>query len=194
MRIIGYQLRISAQENARLWADETRRATYLPNLEAPSPLSADVAAWPENTDKQLASKIFEGVAGLGFYNVKRSYMATDIEGSGSTLICVSVSEEDAKRLEVKHDFKTTQTLLNDFILLGFDVCDDWLTSGLSNCADMEGKKDRALHVGKTNNHCLFDTFAEAARSANLLDEVFPEHAPFFPVAVFVAKNSQNLLS
>ena len=74
--------------------------------------------------------------------------------------------------------------------LGYDIADEGLTSGLSNCGYKE--EDRETIAGAfgpfLNEHGLFTEFAEANSFKLKTNIRVPEHAPFFVYAIFSDKN------
>ncbi len=76
-------------------------------------------------------------------------------------------------------------------LLGFDVSDGSLLSGLSNCgyAAEESKSLRAQWRGHLNQHHLFEEPASASGFCRLTDARVPEHAPFCVYGLYVVKKS-----
>jgi hypothetical protein len=68
-------------------------------------------------------------------------------------------------------------------LLGYDVCDEWGLSGLSNCGLEPGREDVAALRAKwgplLNRAHLFDSRDAAAAFAHASDARVEEHAPFF---------------
>jgi hypothetical protein len=72
-------------------------------------------------------------------------------------------------------------------LLGYDVCDDSLLSGLMNCAYAAGEKSclRERWKSALNSFHLFNHAADAQAFSTESDARVPEHGPFQVVAVCV---------
>ncbi len=72
-------------------------------------------------------------------------------------------------------------------LLGFDVGDGGLLSGLSNCG-YQAEERAALRLRwapQLNEHHLFEETAPAFEFRALADERVPEHAPFFVYGLYL---------
>ncbi|MGH9657014.1 MAG: hypothetical protein ACRD96_00630, partial [Bryobacteraceae bacterium] len=72
-------------------------------------------------------------------------------------------------------------------LLGYDVSDGSLVSGLSNCGYRDDEKSgmRPQWGPHLNEHHLFDDPVRAAEFARLCGERIKEHAPFFVYGLHV---------
>lgn len=81
-------------------------------------------------------------------------------------------------------------------LLGYDVADEWLLSGLTNCGFDEMTEDveaiRKKYISTLNAYHLFDTLEPAVEFMALSDERVPEHAPFFVFGVWSLKKEDDL--
>ncbi len=71
-------------------------------------------------------------------------------------------------------------------LLGYDVADSAMTSGLMNCGFEEPEREplRTEWAPRLNEHGLFAAPEDAARFRALSDERVPSHAPFFVFALY----------
>jgi hypothetical protein len=80
---------------------------------------------------------------------------------------------------------TPPTISDNWRLLGFDVADAGLTSGLSNCGHKQSEIAglRASWVADLNEHHLFTDMARALAFRDVTDRRVPEHAPFFVYAL-----------
>ena len=76
-------------------------------------------------------------------------------------------------------------------LLGYDVADAWLTSGLSGFGYLPEVEDihdaRAKWGGKLNRFHLFDRYDHADKFRHASDSRVSEHAPFFVFAIWDCK-------
>jgi hypothetical protein len=72
-------------------------------------------------------------------------------------------------------------------LVGFDVCDDHLTSGLSNCGITGHEKSELQNKfsGLLNQFGLFTNAGDAAEFARAINEIVKEHAPFDWVGLYI---------
>ena len=71
-------------------------------------------------------------------------------------------------------------------LIGFDVADYWLMSGLANCgySAQEAALLTPARAPLLNEWHLFSTLAEATADAEVTDERVPEHAPFYAYGLY----------
>ena len=82
-------------------------------------------------------------------------------------------------------------------LLGYDVADEWLHSGLTNWGfdklteDVEGIRKK--YVPALNAYHLFDTLEAAKEFQILSDERVQEHAPFFVFGIWLIKKEASSL-
>ena len=74
---------------------------------------------------------------------------------------------------------------SSWTLLGLDVADGWLLSGLSNCGyDPSERASLPLQWGgELNEHHLFDRLTAARAFRDATNVRVPEHAPFFVYGV-----------
>ncbi len=79
-------------------------------------------------------------------------------------------------------------------LMGFDVCDAGLISGLMNCGytPQESSLWRPRWAHKLNDWHLFGSIRDACAFALDSDTRVPEHAPFRPVGVLLQSHSSVL--
>jgi hypothetical protein len=72
-------------------------------------------------------------------------------------------------------------------LVGYDVCDEMLLSGLMDCGyDSDERVELAREFGpKLNRWHLFDSVQDADRFRAISNVRVPEHAPFQVVALYV---------
>ncbi|MBL1149691.1 MAG: hypothetical protein D8M53_05735 [Armatimonadetes bacterium] len=76
----------------------------------------------------------------------------------------------------------------EFSMLGFDVADEWLLSGLMNCGYINAERaDLAKEFGShLNKWHLFHDLNAAHAFQTITDQRVPEHAPFFVYALWAA--------
>jgi hypothetical protein len=75
-------------------------------------------------------------------------------------------------------------------LLGYDVADRWLLSGLSDCgwAPGEIRPSGAWSVAQLNEHHLFHEPERAFEYVEAVNLRVPEHAPFFVYSLYLLPN------
>jgi hypothetical protein len=79
-------------------------------------------------------------------------------------------------------------------LLGYDIADPWLTSGLMNCGytDAEREPWMSRWRQKLNAHHLFDTPDEGLLFAQDTNERVFEHAPFYVYGLYTSETAVRL--
>jgi hypothetical protein len=80
-------------------------------------------------------------------------------------------------------------------LLGYDVSDKWLTSGLSNCSTNETEMQllRDTYASALNEHHLFEAIKPAVDFMHVSDERVRAHAPFFVFGLWLIKKEEGLV-
>lgn len=197
--VLGYQIRVPINQLASLWTQE-RRDQYLLNASVEFPLSADRRVWPVADHPALARQLFVDFVsgdnhapnGLSLFSLKKNAICdvASLSKNGEAVIAIGVESGMANHLRDKRSFKALnaeETPSEPHIqLLGFDVCDEWLLSGLMNCG--MGASDQATlrqkYAGKINLHGLFDEYETASNYSLDVNKIIPEHAPFFPASIF----------
>jgi hypothetical protein len=195
---LGCQIRVPIPQLTSLWTSE-RRAQYLlvPSVEAP--MSADPRVWPIADSADLAKLIFDNFVsgpyeapnGLNLFHLRNN--ATNFIPLGPEnpqVVSIEVENEIASQLATKRSIELGTLNLSEKKqnrrLLGFDVCDDTLLSGLMNCGTSaeHRAKLRRNYVVSLNNRGLFDDPLKASKFAVDLSSIVPEHGPFFQVGLY----------
>ncbi len=84
-----------------------------------------------------------------------------------------------------------EIFLKKFVDLGYDIIDLFGISGIANI----GYKDEVLHFfegTKINEFGLISNSEDAIRIANLVSNLVPEHAPFFPVNLWGCRRIKEI--
>jgi hypothetical protein len=201
--ILGYQLRVPAEEVGAHW-DSNRRMHYLLRPEIESPLSADPRVWPVADAPSFAREIFENATSgqfeapnaLNLFRLKRHLPhASQPTSKKCQVVGIGVTRDVGPNLVAMHsiilDAEPDLDEANVLELLGMDVCDSHLISILMNCGiSLEYlAKLRQTYASSINRHGLFDDVALANQYATDLTLIVPEHAPLFPVALFGIRQS-----
>lgn len=199
MTTIGYQLRLPRDEASATWSPE-RRAKYLLVPDIDAPLSADVDVWPVASENEIGEELFadyvsgeyEAANGLGVFQLRSGSNsgALGLAASKLNVVGISADQADADRLMSKYLISRNSIATPSDIalkLLGFDVCDDALISGLMNCGVGVFQRNDLVKRFKIfiNEYGLFDRFDIAQDFAGVIDGLVPEHAPFIPIGLFV---------
>ena len=193
LTLLGYDGRERWCPRERLWPAD-RNQDFLLRADVEKPLSADVIVWPSVfSDAQLDLLGLEdlglGTAGLPSPSVHgwvqglwqdlgalRTELAPVIERKFDV---IAVTSSAPWHYDVPHC--VPPSLDDEWSLLGFDVVDGWLLSGLSNCGYREEEIEplRSRWAPCLNAHHLFNDEGEAVALARLTARRVREHAPFF---------------
>jgi hypothetical protein len=193
---LGYQLRIPISHVPTLWPPQ-RREQYLLCPKTDAPLSADGRVWPIADSSILAESLFEDFSpgpneapnGLNLFRLRPGNDLESLRDVDEVLIAIGTAQDVAKVLIARHFIVNAKTdklpHSKSFGLLGYDVCDETLLSGLMNCGVA---KDNQLALRNSfavalNSHGLFDDFDLAAQFSLEISHMAPEHAPFIPVSL-----------
>src|SRR5262245_3300046 len=148
-----------------LWNDE-RRYDYLLREDVAKPLSADTCVWPSVLLGEQRSILIATQSRTLLEGIHMEHLAQGREESWCVLIASHVSP-------------SSQFEPVDSCLLGYDVVDAWLLSGLSNCMySAEEKKALSHWKHQLNAHHLFQLQTSAEEFVNATNKRVPEHAPF----------------
>ncbi|MBK6848906.1 MAG: hypothetical protein IPG96_15695 [Proteobacteria bacterium] len=193
-RLLGFDLRVFSNE----WPAE-RRAAYLLR-EVAQPGSADSAVWPSIFDGTVQARpawvgpfqdLWEDLAALG------QAVAALGETPRGELVAVTVHARERAGLgsfleahrgydpwtgeRVPLPYPLPERCSERWALIGYDVCDVWGLSGLSNCAYDSGHAAelRAAWAPRLNDRHLFVTLDDADAYRHVTDARVAEHAPFW---------------
>ena len=204
-QLLGYQLRTPIGELAHLWPKD-RRDDYLLRPEIVGALSADPSVWPWAERPQLAAKLFvdysaepfESPNGLKLYLLRKGALqALRESGDQALLVGLAADDRDAEGLRAKHFSQQPSAATGaeeGFLeLRGVDVCDEWLASGLMNCRVSAANQEmlRTQFGASINPAGLFSNQQVAVAFAEKLNGLVPEHAPFMPFHVYVARAASS---
>lgn len=174
------------------WTEERRREFLLdPSVRFPK--SVDSHVW---TEVCPAMTVAGGLRlPLPFWDSRQEMLAA----SGYTPASASLTEvtivlyaDDVVPAHVEAmGIRPYEAGSEERFFLGFDVADDGLTSGLSNCGYGPSDREQAEPFSLSlNEHGLFSTI-EAANAFRLFSDArVAEHAPFFVYGVFCDKDLQ----
>lgn len=188
--ILGFQLRLSLDQISE-WNKE-RRTTFLLREDIAKPLSVDEEIWPVLDDAKARNDLFLNPElpsnGLNVHDLRPRVPAWPEKGC---LIAITASDAEVSNLRSRHriepEVRPAQALEElGLRLLGFDVADVWLYSGLSNCALGESKSMLSQRFSRSINHFgLFDSHEEAEVFRHGADSRIPDHAPFIVYGLWV---------
>jgi hypothetical protein len=171
-RLLGFDVR---QAPGARWSAD-RRAQFLLRPELMAPLSVDEGVWP--------SAVPETTSWRGGPQNLWSHLAS-LPRAEWTLAVAQVCFEGTPSPFTTDE--TTPTQLDEsWTLLGYDVADTWLLSGLSNCGyhTDEVAPLRGTWGPRLNDHHLFGQLDDARAFAALSGRRVSAHAPFFVFALW----------
>ena len=190
-RVVGYDAREMWPGAGAAW-DAARREAFLFRPDVGRPLSTDTTVWPSVFDHgdrgrrppytghqdlwNSLPELEEFLAGGGLEDRPHSIIAVTLPLS----VC---DAGERARWDAELEATTPPTCEEAWPLLGYDVSDRWLLSGLSNCGFVPSVEDvRALRdewgPGLNEFH-LFARLGRAAEFREFSDARVAEHAPFF---------------
>ncbi len=187
--VLGYDVRERWCPLERLWP-APRRQQFLLRTDVAKPLSADVTVWPGVfADPQLD---WLEEPGLGSNGVPVPSMRGWVQNLWQSLAAIVAALPEhggpvdiiAVTSPVPWHFAVPVSeppgLDDSWDLLGYDVVDGWLLSGLMNCGYEEHEVDtlRSRWARLLNAHHLFGAEGDAAAFVVVSDARVREHAPF----------------
>ena len=192
--LLGLQLR-QAISNLPPWSD-SRRQDYLLQESIERPLSVDPAVWPRSTNDEEYRHIFRHCSDIPeatspqnglevFFPLDQRLVRTPYLNPADSLIALTASTQDAGMLAAEHNFElpyeSSETLSTfGWTHLGYDIADEWLTSGLMNCSyHLSSKAHFSLKFATClNQHGLFTDRSAAIEFCEETNTRVREHAPF----------------
>jgi hypothetical protein len=194
--LLGFDARRAVGGNSADW-DADRRENFLIRTDATRPLSTDQIVWPPvfEGDPRPASCAGHQTLWNDLECLRLHAPSSDQESSEPyCLVAVTVHPGDGD--EGERDYWRSQAPPSTppardaaWSLLGYDVSDRWLLSGLSNCGFLPAAEDvqaiRRRWSGKLNKHHLFDAPADAFDFRELADKRAEEHSPFFVFGIWL---------
>lgn len=187
--LLGFDARVP--ENEHNW-DMKRREQFLIRLDAERPSSTDTGVWPAvfNTGLQPPTCVGHQNLWNDLACLRSSVLSAD--GAPCRIIAVSVYLPIYQHKEIeawKDAAGPVAPAVRDpeWPLLGYDISDRWLLSGLSNCGFLPGEEAlsfRKKWSNKLNNSHLFDRLENALEFKVVSDGRAPEHGPFFVFGIW----------
>jgi hypothetical protein len=193
--LLGFDAR-EVSSPPRDW-DAARREEYLLRPEVERPLSVDTLVWPS---------VFGEIVDLGWTGPVQGLwedlgrmdqrLQTLPETAGWRIAVAWVPENDPRRSSEPANVPKSTTpneLGDEWSILGFDVADRWLLSGLANCwyEPSERTAFRRDWAGELNEHHLFHSAATARAFRDATDARVQEHAPFFVYCLLKIPDAQE---
>jgi hypothetical protein len=202
-RLLGFDVREMWQEYHIIWSRE-RKDQYLLREDIKKPLSTDTMVWPSvfGAVDELHPPVHRGSLSLwdDLEEMRDFMVARNITAHiffwtiGITLVS---GEFGAGQEAMGYPTLSALSLpagSEHWALLGYDVSDHSLLSGLSNCGYWEDEKSEyTQRWGKHLNHYhLFSEVEPAVEFKEVSDRRVPEHAPFFVYGLYlIAKGMET---
>jgi hypothetical protein len=193
--LLGFDARVAGADRPP-W-DATRRARYLLRPDVTAPASTDRLAWPSVFDLAGApappawtganATVWDDLERLRAFVSERWPRPVP---SHATVAVTWVSDrgfvEAGEAGPYREPTKPPATAA-EWSLLGFDVADGSLLSGLMNCGyDAAEVDDLRVRWGRRlNDHGLFGSIGDALAFRAVTDARVPEHAPFFVYGLYL---------
>ena len=192
--VLGFDLRPA---EVPAW-DEGRRKLFLLRQDIARPLSIDVLVWPslfaragEQGTEDIPVPDWIGPNASLWENLEemRAWLdARDVDRSGAAVVAVGwlsklgFSDPQGPYPEAGKPSRPQ----GGWELLGYDVADRWLLSGLSNCGweRAEVRPPAAWSNARLNEHHLFQHPEAAFEYVEAANSRVPEHAPFFVYSLY----------
>lgn len=181
--LYGFDARMPIRVADPNWSD-LRRAQYLLRPEILRPLSVDTQVWP----RVLPAGVTDGFAPDYWANLdalRHTCASKGFSGDAVTLIALAVcgNGDQASSLFVPCEPSTIDPAWQP---LGWDVADNGLVSGLSNCGYRQEEVEalRPMFSPQLNEHGLFNSREAAEAFRVVSDKRVPEHAPFLIHRIF----------
>ncbi len=171
--IVRDNLRCVGKRHTDSWT-QARREQYLICPAVRMPLSVDARVTPFSCEEDKPEETVRIVAAAEFVPVESRDSSTSVH------------------LAAWHDFAnahgTPTPTSNQWLPLGYDICDGTFLSGLMNCAFDRAhfRESIGVFVLSLNRYHLFDRISDAERFRILICSAVPEHAPFFLVHLYAA--------
>lgn len=195
--IIGYDARTIADKDNNAW-DLQRKNEYLYRLDVDKTFSTDNKVWASVLRGSERPALFASRQNLwSNLDALQQYLhRNEASCNEYTLVAISLllesltGEEKEKWLDELPISQPSKISVN-WVFLGYDVSDNWLLSGLSNCGFLPGSDDvhklREQWGHKLNENHLFDKCEDAVAFKNFCDVRVEEHKPFFVFGLWAIK-------
>ena len=178
---IGFDLRSTVADPS--WTAD-RRARYLLRHDVASVRSVDPGAWVRPTGLPPAPRTEPEHVGLRPHLSDLLAAARDLDLADAVTVRITELDEEAQPPDGAGPLGTGS---ETYHLLGYDVADYYLMSGLSNCGYTREAEAASLApdwAPRLNEWHLFGNPADATAFAAVTAERVPEHAPFYAYGLY----------
>lgn len=177
---IGFDLRSTVPDPS--WTAE-RKARYLLRHDVASVRSVDPDVWVRPAGLPPAPRTEPEHVGLWPHLSDLLTAAAGLDPAGAVTVRITELDEDAQTPESAGPFGAGSEADH---LLGYDVADYYLMSGLANCGypSTEAASRAPDWAPRLNEWHLFGNPADAMAFAAVTAERVPEHAPFYAYGIY----------
>lgn len=200
VEVVGFDARTMLPERWSSWTKE-RRDRYLIRPDVERPLSTDTSVWPSLFDAGIKRPAWTGALGL-WDDLARLEDELALAGEAVRepywVVAVSLlwaflkpDEQSAWMNPPKLAGGSPEALNSNWTLIGYDVADMFLLSGISNCGFEwdEMQKARTRWRPQLNEHSLFREASAAQAFKFEADSRVAEHAPFSVFGIHLVRKS-----
>jgi hypothetical protein len=186
--VLGFDRRIRSSDiSCGYWSNE-RRSQYLIRMDVLYPLSVDCAVWPRLDEPDLDGSIYSKSYSPLSSSVEELVSSSRLQDGVAIAISVVEPYADNSFYNLMlHAGKTFPLkIAAGWRLFGFDVADEGLISGLTNCGYEESSVNdiRGRWKDQLNDNHLFDSISAAKEFVAYSDFRVPEHAPFYVYGLY----------
>lgn len=208
---LGFDVRLEPEDYLnRVWTSE-RRSEYLLDPQTSWPLSVDLMVWP-SIFKYSSTQVgpirigMDGLIDADAINTRHSALVLwpsleemnkclidkkeDKNLCGSKIAIIMHADKESLAKEywraVLHPALSIDDLPKSWKFIGYDIADQDMISGLSNCGynAEEAANLRKVWKSRINEYGLFDRFDDAMVFNNLTEKRVPSHSPFYIYSLF----------
>jgi len=204
-RLIGFDARGMSDEATQRWTPEQRNA-FLLRTDVALPLSTDTLVWPSVFDtgdgikqSRVPLPTWIGLNSPLWNHLHRmqTYLSERLRRRVEPYWVIAVTRLSGdlprnKRTDSwPYDERTVPPARDTrWPLLGFDVSDGSMLSGLSGCGYLEEESElvqslRRRWASQLNAHHLFRSWLDALEFVRIADGRVKEHAPFFVYGLYL---------
>ena len=201
--LLGFDAREMWLDPQDYWPDSRKKIGLL-RYDVIRPLSIDTSVWRDVFDADTSLQRPQWMGPILWDNLATLQEFMDTIWSERTLpywiIAVTLQEDVCANEDLQEWYARASNIIPSlrdpaWALLGYDVCDKWLLSGLSNCGygtnEAEIQILRDTYASDLNEHHLFHSIEPATAFRMLSDERVQEHAPFFVFGIWLIKKEES---
>lgn len=190
--LIGFDARENFLRFKNTWSPD-RIDQYLLKANIIKPMSVDVMVW-DTLFHQLDFRLPDWIGPRQAWDsLERLYMFINSINISSEYWVIAITQWTSVDQEAKHKEAYDvhpSSVSDDWTLLGFDIADEFLLSGLMNCGYWPEEREviSKQFAGHLNEHHLFDDLDIALRFKTLSDQRVIEHSPFNVYGIYLVES------